>query len=214
MVDVTFLDKLAKLRANSCEELPTPELAILTRTVARLRRDGMTHSCLQSGETVPDFSFIDAQDSSDSFYSLLERGPVVINFFRGFWCSYCRTELEAYSKVQRELEELGCFYLAISPQKIASDSETPSNYQVIFDKDNQISRQFGIVYSLEKDEIELFNSWGLRIDEVNESGKWELPLPATFIVRQDRTIGYEFVDVDFRARCCPDDLIEKVKQVC
>jgi peroxiredoxin len=214
MVDVTFLDKLAKLRANSCEELPTPELAILTRTVARLRREGMTNRCLQSGETVPDFSFIDAEDGSDTFYSLLNRGPVVINFFRGFWCSFCRTELEAYSKVQKELEEMGCFYLAISPQKIITDTEAPSKYQVIFDKDNQVARQFGIVYSLEQDEIELFNSWGLRIDEVNESGKWELPLPATFIVRQDRTIGYEFVDVDFRARCCPDDLIEKVKQVC
>ena len=89
----------------------------------------------------------------------------------------------------------------------------PENYQVIFDRDNQIARQFGIVYSLEADEIELFNSWGLRLDVANESGKWELPLPATFIVTQDRTIGYEFVDVDFRARCCPDELIEKVKQV-
>jgi peroxiredoxin len=214
MVDVSFVDKLAKLRANNCAELPTPELAILTRTVARLRRDGMVHHCLQAGETVPDFSFIDREDNHDSFYSLLGRGPVVINFFRGFWCSYCRTELEAYSKVQEELEALGCYYLAISPQKVAPELETPANYQVIFDKDNQVARQFGIVYSLEQDEIELFNGWGLRINEVNESGKWELPLPATFIVRQDRTIGYEFVDVDFRTRCCPNDLIEKVNQVC
>jgi len=214
MADISFADKLAKLRANSCAELPTPELAILTRTVARLRRQGMASKCLQSGETAPDFSFIGSEDNPDSFYNLLSRGSVVINFFRGFWCSYCRTELEAYSNVQKELEDLGCFYLAISPQKLVPESETPANYQVIFDKDNQIARKFGIVYPLEHDEIELFNSWGLRIDEVNESGNWELPLPATFIVRQDRTIGYEFVDVDFRARCCPNELIEKVKQVC
>ena len=214
MVDVSFLDKLAKLRANSCAELPTPELAILTRTVARLRREGIVDRCLQSGETVPEFSFIDRQDNPDSFYNLLSRGPVVINFFRGFWCSFCRTELEAYSRVQKELEDLGCYYLAISPQKPSPEPESPANYQVIFDKDNQIARQFGIVYSLEQDEIELFNSWGLRINEVNESGKWELPLPATFIVRQDRTIGYEYIDVDFRARCCPNELIEMVKRIC
>lgn len=51
-----FLDKLAQLRANNCENLPTPELAILTRTVARLRREGLQGKCLQVGETVPDFS--------------------------------------------------------------------------------------------------------------------------------------------------------------
>ena len=49
---------------------------------------------------------------------------------------------------------------------------------------------------------------------VNQTGKWELPLPATYIVTRDRTIGYEFIDVDFRARCCPDALIEEVKPFC
>ncbi len=214
MTTTSFMDKLAQLRATSCQELPTPELAILTRTTARLRRSGISQKCLQAGESVPDFNFIDLENNHATFYGLLAVGPVVLNFFRGFWCAYCKTELEAYANIQKQLNQLGCSYLAISPQKITVEQDLPANYQVIFDRDNQIARQFGIVYSLEADEIELFNSWGLRLDVTNESGKWELPLPATFIVTRDRTIGYEFVDVDFRARCCPDELIEKVKQVC
>lgn len=214
MTKTSFMDKLAQLRATSCQELPTPELAVLTRTTARLRRSGISQKCLQAGESVPDFNFIDLENNHATFHGLLARGPVVLNFFRGFWCAFCKTELEAYTNIQEQLEELGCFYLAISPQKPAVEQQMPENYQVIFDRDNEIARQFGIVYSLEADEIELFNSWGLRLDVANESGKWELPLPATFIVTQDRTIGYEFVDVDFRARCCPDQLIENVKHVC
>ena len=214
MTETSFIDKLAQLRSTSCQELPTPELAVLTRTTARLRRSGISEKCLQAGESVPDFNFIDLENNHSTLHGLLARGPVVLNFFRGFWCSFCKTELEAYTNIQKQLEELGCFYLAISPQKPAVEQQMPKNYQVIFDRDNQIAKQFGIVYSLEADEIELFNSWGLRLDVANESGKWELPLPATLIVTQGRTIGYEFVDVDFRARCCPDELIEKVKQVC
>ncbi|MFP6808768.1 MAG: peroxiredoxin-like family protein [Pseudomonadales bacterium] len=213
MTEISFLDKLAQLRATSCENLPTPELAVLTRTTARLRRSQISEKCLQSGETVPDFNFIDLQNSHRSFYDLLAMGPVVINFFRGFWCSFCKTELQAYTNIQKELEALGCYYLAISPQKPGAEKDVPDNYQVVFDRDNQIARQFGIVYPLESDEIKLFTSWGLRIDEVNESGKWELPLPATYLIRSDRTIGYEFVDVDFRARCCPDELMENVRQL-
>ena len=214
MPEISFIDKLARLRATSCKDLPTPELAVLTRTTARLRRSGISRSCLQPGETAPDFEFSGPDGDPTSFYDLLKRGPAVVNFFRGFWCMFCKTELEAYSNIQKKLDQLGCCYLAVSPQKPAAEQELPKNYQVIFDKDNEIARQFGIVYSLEEDEINLFTSWGLRIDVVNQTGKWELPLPATYVVARDRTIGYEFVDVDFRARCCPDDLIEEVKPFC
>lgn len=206
-----FLDKLAQLRANNCENLPTPELAILTRTVARLRREGLQGKCLQVGETVPDFSFEAHSGDEVRLCQLLERGPVVLNFFRGFWCQYCKTEIDAYENIQGELDQMGCSYLAISPQKPVDVENLPTNYQVVFDRDNAIAHSFGIVYELDDAERELFQRWGLMLDKVNESDKWELPVPATFILAQDRTIGYEYVDVDFRARCCPDQLIEELK---
>ncbi len=212
MTKIDFMDKLAQLRATSCENIPTPDLAVLTRTTARLRRSKIAQKCLQAGETVPDFSFVDLDNNSRTFYELLASGPVVVNFFRGFWCAFCKTELQAYTNIQQQLQDMGCYYLAISPQKPTVEMAVPDNYQVVFDKNNQIARQFGIVYALEADEIDLFKRWGLRIDEANEGGNWELPLPATYIVTRDRTIGYEFVDVDFRARCCPDELVEQVKE--
>jgi peroxiredoxin len=214
MTEQKFEDKLAQIRATYCEELPTPELAVLTKTIARLRRLGITASCLQVGETVPDFEFIDASDSPKSLYSVLDKGPVVINFFRGYWCRYCKTEIEAYENIQPELDAMGCTYFAVSPQKPDTAVTELPNYQVIFDRDNKIARQFGVVYSLEGPEIELFTKWGLKINEVNDSSRWELPVPATFVICADRTVGYEYVDVDFRARCCPDQLVEELKGFC
>ena len=214
MEQSAFVDKLAQLRANNCDELPTPELSVLTRTIARIRREGFNASCLQVGETVPDFEFINQENSNTSFYEALSRGPAVINFFRGFWCQYCKTELQAYEKVQSQIEALGCSYFAISPQKPETASYLPENYQVIFDRGNKIAEQFGIVYTLEQKEIDLFSSWGLKLDEVNGTQQWTLPVPATFVVCSDRTIGYEYVDVDFRARCCPEQLLEEIRSFC
>ena len=212
------MDKLAQLRANNCAELPTPELAILTKTVARLRREGLRSKCLQVGETAPDFKFGRDDNKVGNFYSLLERGPVVINFFRGFWCPYCKTEIEAYENIQNELDRMGCSYFAISPQQPETASYQPANYQVIYDRDNKIAREFGIVYALTPEEKHLFKGWGLDLGLVNgnanDNEKWELPIPATFLVCPDRTIGYEFVDVDFRARCCPDQLVEEIRGFC
>ena len=209
-----FIDKLAQLRASNCAELPTPQLAVLTKTITRLRRSGLSSQCLQVGETVPDFEFIDEDNAAISFYQVLEKGPVVINFFRGYWCPYCKTEIEAYENIQPELERIGCHYFAVSPQKPETATGSPANYQVIYDKDNRIAKQFGIVYALEQQEKDLFSSWGLRLDQVHGNDLWELPVPATFLICKDRTIGYEFVDVDFRARCCPDQLIEEIRHFC
>ncbi|MBT4159813.1 MAG: AhpC/TSA family protein [Gammaproteobacteria bacterium] len=209
-----FLDKLSELRAGNCESLPTPELAIMARTVNRLRRDGLARQCLQLGETAPDFEFIDAGDTVRSFYSVLGKGPAVINFFRGYWCPYCKTELEAYESIQSELDALGCTYFAVSPQRPETAAFSAGDYQMIFDRDNRIARLFGIVFSLDESEQALFSSWGLDLSEIHGVSQWQLPVPATFVICPDRTVGYEYVDVDFRARCCPDQLIEEVKSFC
>ncbi len=211
MSQTDFASRLATLRANNCDQLPTPELAILTRTIARLRDSGIERKCLQQGETAPDFTFINDHNQRASLYDLVRNGPVVINFFRGFWCQYCQTEIEAYESIQAELAKIGCAYLAVTPQQPESLASTPDNYQVIYDKDNEIAAAFGIVYSLESEERSLFESWGLDLGVVNGADNWSLPIPATFVVRADRTIGYAYVDVDFRARCCPDQLIEEIR---
>ncbi len=205
MSSAEFIDKLAQLRSMSCENLPTPELAVLTRTTARLRRSGILTCCLQLGETAPDFAIGD-----DHLYRLLDEGPVVINFFRGLWCSFCQTELEAYDQVKSDLAKLGCSYVAISPQALsAADDLAPT---MIHDQNNGVARKFGLVYSLEAEEIELFRGWGLDLEKANQCTEWELPLPATYVIDVDRTVMYQFVDADFRARCCPEELVTEIRQ--
>jgi peroxiredoxin len=222
MTQIDLEAKLAALRSAACDDMPTPELAIMTRTTARLRRSGILQRCLQVGESVPNFTFRDARNVERDLYGLLIERPVVVNFFRGFWCAFCKTELEAYAAAKAELKLLGCYYLAISPQNLPlendlalseqNDEDDDSGlFQVLFDKNNVIAKLFDLAYKLEPEEIALFEKWGLQLDVVNESANFELPLPATYLINQDRTIGYQFVDADFRTRCCPEDLIEEVR---
>lgn len=202
-----FLHKLAELRANTCDRLPTPQLAVLARLTGRLRKCGIIKRCLQRGETAADFNFIDEHNSQTSLYQLLKQNPVAINFFRGDWCPYCCAEIEAFEAVRPRLESLGCSYLAITPQKPTNLSHEP---HMIYDKHRDIARQFDLLYALVDDEVELYRSRGVHLDGFNETTRWELPLPATYIIAQDRTVAWRFVDVDFRSRCCPSDLLREV----
>ena len=213
MTEQSLLDKLAALRVASCDQLPTPQLSVLIRATARLRRSGMLQKALQIGETVPNFHFIDHNDNQQSLYQLLASGPVVLNFFRGFWCMFCKTELQALDLIRAELDENGCHYLAICPQQVDPADAAYDRVQFVFDKQNQIARSFNIVYELSADERELLAGWDVDLDSESESGGWSLPIPATYIVAQDKTVSFQFADVDFRSRCCPEELIEELNRL-
>ncbi len=210
MSESSFFDKLAALRHASCDQIPTPQLAVLTRATARLRRSGILQRCLQPGETVPNFQFIDKDNNQQSLYSLLETGPVVLNFFRGFWCKFCQTELEALELVRSELDRTGCHYLAISPQQAEAGATDFARVQFVFDKQNQIAKSFNIAYELAEDEKSLLAEWHVDLEGSSDSGNWNLPIPATYVIAQNKTVSFQFADVDFRTRCCPEELIEEL----
>jgi peroxiredoxin len=213
MSESSFFDKLAALRHASCDQIPTPQLAVLTRATARLRRSGILQKCLQPGETVPNFQFIDKDNNQQSLYGLLESGPVVLNFFRGFWCKFCQTELEALELVRAELDQAGCHYLAISPQQPEGGASSYDRVQFVFDKQNQIARSFNIAYELADDEKTLLAEWKVDLENSSDTGNWNLPIPATYVVSQDKTVSFQFADVDFRSRCCPEELIEELNRL-
>ena len=212
MIVSSFSERLAEMNRENCNQLPTPQVATLLKATAMLRRSGILEKCLQVGETAPDFDVVSCTNDATTLFRLLNEGPVVLNFFRGLWCSYCKTELLAYEQILDDLEALGAHYLAVSPHQNIQTEEFGHSYQVVCDCNNQIARSFGIVYELGPDEKQLFASWDLSLTEVNQSEKWELPLPATYIVNPDRRIGFQFVDADFRSRLPPEDIVNFLRQ--
>ncbi len=208
-VNTQLTEKLAELRALNCEALPTPQLGVITRLTARLRRSGILGTCLRPGETVPDFMFAGASGEQTSLYQWLDAAPVVLNFFRGLWCAYCRTEIEAYNSIRSDLTGLGVRYLAISPHPLPAEFVGEPGFQMVFDANNTIARSFGLIYGLTSEEIALFQSWGVDPG----GGNCSLPLPATYLVDRDGSVFFRSVDVDYRARCCPGDLIREIRSL-
>ncbi|MEX0876063.1 MAG: redoxin domain-containing protein, partial [Phycisphaerales bacterium] len=55
------------------------------------------------GDTMPAFVIDDASGGKLDLAKILEKGPVVLSFYRGSWCPYCVTEL---SEIQSRLETI------------------------------------------------------------------------------------------------------------
>lgn len=52
----------------------------------------------------------------------------------------------------------------------------------------------------------------LDLEAINNGNGHILPIPATFIVDQDGTVFWRFVDIDYRIRSEPDDIINALKR--
>src|ERR1700758_5626027 len=49
---------------------------------------------LGAGDPAPTFMLPDPDDVMISSAELLENGPLVVTFYRGIWCPYCRQDLK------------------------------------------------------------------------------------------------------------------------
>jgi len=84
-------------------------------------------------------------------------------------------------------------------------------YPVLSDVGNHVASEFGHVCKVEDDLVAEYRDMGIDIAESNGGDEREIPLPATYVIDQDRTIICAFVDVDYRKRAEPDDVIAAIE---
>ena len=213
-------DALDRITANTRTLVQPERLAVSERSVAELFASGIEDSILKPGATAPQFSLTDALTrrlvhSAD----LLALGPVIVNFFRGRWCPYCVTELETWRELAPELRKRNALFVAISPQTPRQSSFMIEQHALTFpllsDPGCLLAESFGVAYSIPAAQrlyyqsilINIpFNNAGLSYHNATEAS-WQLPLPATFLIRPDGLIAFAESHADFRVRPEPADIL-------
>lgn len=108
--------------------------------------------------------------------------------------------------------------VAISPQtpeySLSMAEKHNLGFEVLSDASNHVARQYGLVFSLVEPLRDLYRQkFGVDLKEFNADEAYELPLPGTFIVAQDGTIRYAFVDSDYTRRGEPSEILEKLRAI-
>src|SRR5208337_4356729 len=107
MMTTTLQDQLDEITANTRQLVQAERLAVGERAVAELFASGIEERVLPVGALAPEFALIDATGRLVRSADLLALGPLVVKFFRGRWCPYCVTELEAWRDLYPRLRERG-----------------------------------------------------------------------------------------------------------
>lgn len=158
----------------------------------------------------PPFELPDGDGRTSRSQDLLSQGPLVFVFYRGRWCAYCNAQLVALQKINKQIVAAGATLVAISPQTQKHSYMTRDmhklRFPVLSDAGNQIARKFGLVYRVSPELQAMYESIYTSLPGYNGDSSWELPMPATYIVRPNGTISFARVDADWRQRPEPEEI--------
>jgi len=178
-------DVYAERKELIAKYVPADIQAIHARAVAELQ-SGIAEHVLKSGDPAPEFELEDHNSKLIRSAELLNRGPLVICFFRGRWCPFCVGQMEAMNAIVPRLQQLGASLVAISPQTVHQSYLMADQHKLRFpllsDTGNQVAGQFGLVYRVPDYQQEVYNRAFVNLPFVNGDASWELPIPATYIL--------------------------------
>jgi peroxiredoxin len=201
---------LAQIKNAMAEQLPTEVLDAFGGSLMELINANIANNALKLGDTAPDFTLKSSDGEDVTLYELLQKKSVILSFFRGSWCPFCVAELEYYQQYLSDFENEQAAFIAISPQTVSQNRQLKSdkslNLKLLSDANNQVARQFGLVFSLQDNIRSLYKEIGADLAKFNGDDSFELPIPATYVIGKDRNIAYAFVDENYMERAEPAEV--------
>lgn len=205
-------DQLDEITANTRTLVQPERLAINERAVEDLFATGIEQHILPVGARAPEFALCDSSGRVVKSSDLLALGPVVLNFFRGRWCPYCITELEAWRDLYPIVRDHGGLVVGISPQTPRQSDFTQGQHNIPFpllnDDGCKVSEQFGLVYHIPTWHQQHYRNVLVNLPFVNGDQSWKLILPATYVLASDGTVLFAEAHADFRVRPEPEEVLQ------
>ena len=159
-----------------------------------------------------DFKAKDQNGKEISLKEIRKKGPVVMIFYRGFWCPYCNKELRRFSDSLNLIYDKGATLIAITPEgKEGIDStskRTGAAFTIISDQDMKISSSYGVNYKVDERTQGRYKNAGIDLKKINSQKEVVLPVPAVYIINKDGYVTYRFFESDYKKRPWVKDIVE------
>jgi peroxiredoxin len=208
---MTLKAELDAFRSEFMAKAPPQIREAMTSADMELAASGITQRAIKAGNRAPDFRLPDTRGGHVRLQDLLTRGPVVVSFYRGGWCPYCNLELRALQNALPAIKLVGAELVAISPQRpdesLSTAEKNALAFPVLSDVGSATAKAYGIAFDLAEELRPIYTRFGHALPDKNGDDSWVLPIPATYVIDTNGTVVLAFVDVDYRNRLEPTEII-------
>lgn len=179
---------------------------IYTAGIDDVENSGILASAKQTGDIAPGFTLQNATGKAVSLSEYLEKGPVVLTWYRGGWCPYCNITLRHLQQALPNFQAAGAQLLALTPElpdkSLTTQEKNELSFEVLTDTNLAVAKEYGIVFKLIDEVGEAYRK-NFSLLEFNGNDSDELPLAATYVIQPDGRITYAFLDAEYRNRAEP-----------
>jgi peroxiredoxin len=176
----------------------------------RLKESMIEEKVPKVGDTFPD---LELKGKKVSEY--LKEGALVVTFYRGGWCPYCVKQLKNInSSIEKIINKANL--IAISPEQEKEVQNTKRKnklkFPIISDNENKIARKLNLTFRVEPEVVKEYKALGIDLKRSQGNDSYELPMPATFVIGENRKILYTFADADYTKRASTEDIMQAIKE--
>ncbi len=180
------------------------------------RRVDQVHG-LPAGVKAPDFNAIDADSSTFKLSAALQDGPVVLIFYRGFWCPVCNNHLAQIQDSLTLITGKDATVVAISPEKpeylVKMADKSGASFRLLYDEGYTISDAYDVTFTPKKSELVIYNTaLKANMKESHSDDSQRLPIPATYIIDKKGTIVWRQFDPDYKNRSTVKSILENLPE--
>ena len=184
---------------------------IYAEGIADVVRQNLIATAKKNDDIAPEFTLTNATGKEVTLSEYLKKGPVVLTWYRGGWCPYCNMTLHYLQEQLSEIQLKGANLLALTPELPDKSMSTAEKHQLQFevlsDVGNKVAKDYGIVFKLTDDVATSYQN-GFYLHGYNGDESNELPLAATYVISQDGSIIYTFLDAEYRNRAEASDIFK------
>lgn len=167
---------------------------------------------LKIGEVAPKIVGIDQFGNKINSDKIIENHQILLIFYRGNWCPYCNKHLKSLEENLQKLQAKNIKVLLVTPEKVEKIKETSkkfnNSFSIIHDRNDKIMNSYKVAFNVTKENVPKYFEFTLKkVQEYNEKKDLVLPVPATYLIGNDKKIKYVQYDPNYKNRSKFKDIL-------
>ncbi len=193
-------------------------ITMITAVNSQTQRSVKDAHGLSIGAKAPLFMAQDAHNSTFNLEKELQKKPVVLIFYRGFWCPVCNKHLGSIQDSLSMIEATGAKVIAISPEKPdylnKMAKKTGAEFTLLYDEGYRIANAYDVTFKPTSTQLFTYNViLGAGLKKTHSDDSQQLPIPATFIIGRDGIIRWRQFNPDYKKRASVKDILKALDKL-
>ena len=120
-------------------------------------------------------------------------------------------------QINEAIEQLGGRAFFIGPEteeeSLKLMEKTKATIPLLYDRDGSLMEAYKLAFTLPEYLQPVYADFGIDLAATNPEAGWRLPVPATFVVDQERKIRARYLNADYRYRMEPADILKALEAI-